>query len=500
MKESESKPRQVGIWIRVSTDDQARGESPEHHELRARYYAESKGWLIREVYRLEAVSGKAVMEHPEAKRMLEDVRSGHIGALIFSKLARLARNTKELLTFAEIFAEHNADLVSLQESIDTASAAGRLFFTILSAMAEWERAEIAERVKASVPVRAKLGKPLGGVAPFGYQWVEKRLVPHPEEAPMRRLVYELFLEHQRKKTVARVLNERGYRPRSGKPFSDMTIEVMLRDPTAKGLRRANYSHLVNGRKTMKPESEWVYTKVKPIVSEALWDQCNHILDEQRAKRRPAARKAVHPFAGYVYCSCGKRMYVFTNSPKYVCKNCKKRIAVADLEDIFRAQLKTFLFGPEDLTRFLGASVAAIKEKEALVASLAAEQAKIRSEMEKLSKLYLADQLSVEGFGRENRPREERLTQLEEELPRLQAEIDFLKIEQLSSSEVLATARDVYAQWPSLTRDEKRRLVETITERIVVGDDEISLDLSYLPSLQEVSSKRPTNLTGGCGPG
>ena len=56
--------RQVGIWIRVSTEDQAKGESPEHHEKRARSYAESKGWEVKEVYHLEAVSGKSVMNLP----------------------------------------------------------------------------------------------------------------------------------------------------------------------------------------------------------------------------------------------------------------------------------------------------------------------------------------------------------------------------------------------------------------------------------------------------
>ncbi len=59
--------------------------------------------------------------YPETKSMLEDIRSGHISALIFSKLARLARNTKELLEFAEIFRECNADLISLAESIDTSA-------------------------------------------------------------------------------------------------------------------------------------------------------------------------------------------------------------------------------------------------------------------------------------------------------------------------------------------------------------------------------------------
>jgi DNA invertase Pin-like site-specific DNA recombinase len=48
-------------------------------------------------------SGRSVMRHPEAKRMLGDIKSGQITGLIFSKLARLARNTKELLEFADFF-------------------------------------------------------------------------------------------------------------------------------------------------------------------------------------------------------------------------------------------------------------------------------------------------------------------------------------------------------------------------------------------------------------
>jgi site-specific DNA recombinase len=113
MRESKpgTKPT-VGIWIRVSTEDQARGESPQHHEARGRMYAESRGWQVVEVYDLAGVSGKSVMEHPEAQRMLRDVRAGRISALIFSKLARLARNTRELLDFADIFKAAGADLIS----------------------------------------------------------------------------------------------------------------------------------------------------------------------------------------------------------------------------------------------------------------------------------------------------------------------------------------------------------------------------------------------------
>jgi len=83
----------VGIWIRVSTEEQAAGESPSHHRKRAEAYVASKrNWHVASIYDLAGVSGKSVLEHHEAQRMMRDVASGEITVLIFSKLARLARN------------------------------------------------------------------------------------------------------------------------------------------------------------------------------------------------------------------------------------------------------------------------------------------------------------------------------------------------------------------------------------------------------------------------
>jgi site-specific DNA recombinase len=480
-------PKNVGIWIRVSTEDQAQGESPQHHLHRARAYAESKGWTVREVYDLAGVSGKSVIEHAEAKRMLADIKRGHVTGLIFSKLARLARNTKELLDFADIFRLHSADLISLQESIDTSTPAGRLFYTMIAAMAQWEREEIAERVRSSVSVRAKLGKPLSGVSPFGYRWKDKKLVIDEKEAPVRKLVFELFLEHRRKGVVARLLNEAGHRTRAGARWSDMAVHRTLQDTSAKGVYFLNRTKQTgNWTWEMKPESEWSQITLVPIVSESLWTQCNQLLEGQTKKEKRLGKKPVHLLAGLAFCVCGHKMYVRSNSPKYVCLKCKNKIPIVDLEGILYDELKAFFTAPQKIASYLQDSGQRLADKEALLAAQEREIARIQEEMERTHRLYLEQQISAEGFGKFYKPLEERLNQLQADVPKLQADVDLLKVNNLSTEEVVHEADLLYSRWPSLPADDKRKIVESLVESIKVGIPDIEITFSYLPSSEEMT--------------
>ncbi|RFM34403.1 recombinase family protein [Chitinophaga silvisoli] len=495
--------KSIGIWIRVSTEDQAKGDSPEHHEERARMYCKLKGWDVVTVYHLEAISGKSVMDQPEAQRMLKDVREGRIKALVFSKLARLARNTKELLTFADYFQDHKADLVSLQESIDTSTPAGRLFYTIIAAMAQWEREEIASRVAASVPIRAKLGKPLGGAAPYGYTWgddpLKKQLEIDENEAPVRKLMYEIFLRTKRKKTTAKELNDLGYRTRKGEMFSDTTIDRLLRDPMAKGVRRANYTKSRGNKKhwDLKPSDEWVLIECPSLISEDLWNQCNSILDQQYKKRNKSGRQSNFLLAGILKCKCDNKMYVYHGVDTFHCKNCGNKISVKDIDFIYEEQLKNFLFTNLEIDTYRQETKALIEEKTSLVEVTEMEIGELRNKTHELLQMRMKKEISQEDFAYYYQPEKNRLEELQHQLAELQGEIDVLTIHLASSDTILTDAKDLYSRWADLELHEKRSIVETITDEIVVGEDDIHLKLAYLPkhTFFDDSGKRQHNVRG-----
>ena len=476
--------KQIGIWLRVSTEDQVKGESLDVHEARARSYADSKGWTIAETYRLEAVSGKRVVDHPEARRMLADIKRSHVTGLIFSKLARLSRNNRELLDFAEVFQTHNADLISLAENIDTSSPAGRMFFNMLAAMANWEREEIVARVRASVPIRAAMGRPMGGQAQYGYKWEDKKFVIVTEEAAVRKLMYELFLELRRFRTVARVLNERGYRTRTGKLWAGSSIERLMRDPTAKGVKRYNYTQQIEeGRAWVhKPEADWVHHPCEPIVSDELWNSVNDMLTEKKLAGVRQSRTAKTLFGGLCHCQCGGKMYVPSNMKKYACdvQGCRRKIPIDTLEAIFQSELDTFAFAPETLDENKRRMSDALQATADLIEGHEQNIARLDSQIDNLLTLHQSGAIDQDGFAKRYKPLGDRNRELSAELPRLIEKRQKLSTNLNRQADVVAETQDVAQRYPNMAFADRRRLVETVVERVTVGDDEVEFGYLFDP--------------------
>ncbi len=179
------------------------------------------------------------------------------------------------------------------------------------------------------------------------------------------------------------------------------------------------------------------------------------------------------------------MYVAANSPKYFCRKCRNQIPITDLENISRSELKAFFGEPKRIAGHLQEADRNMTEKSALLEAHKREIQKVREEMHQTHQLYLKQQISGDGFRDLYAPAEERLKQLQAELPKLEAEVDLLKVNKLSAADVLHEANTLYDRWPNLPPEDKRKIVEALIEKIVIGNGEIDITFSHLPSSEEL---------------
>lgn len=95
-------------------------------------------------------------DRPELNKMLSHVTAGD--TIVVESLSRLGRSTKDLIELVELLKEKGVQLVSLKESIDTSTPTGKLLFTLMSAMAQFERDVIAERTQEGLKAARARGR------------------------------------------------------------------------------------------------------------------------------------------------------------------------------------------------------------------------------------------------------------------------------------------------------------------------------------------------------
>ena len=153
-------------YVRVSTDRQAdHGVSLEAQEAKIRAMAIVRGADLDEVIVDGGESAKD-LNRPGVQRLLALISGGKIDAVIVAKLDRLPRSVKDLCGLLEVFEKRKVALISVAESLDTGSAAGRLVITIMGAVSQWEREAIGERTRDALRHKRTQGRRVGNIA-FG---------------------------------------------------------------------------------------------------------------------------------------------------------------------------------------------------------------------------------------------------------------------------------------------------------------------------------------------
>ena len=148
----------VAIYARVSTANN--GQDPMLQVREIREYIERRGWTVASEYVDVGISGTKE-KRPELDRLMVDAHRRRFDAVIVWKFDRFARSVSHLLRALETFQALGIHFVSLSESLDTSTPAGKMVFTVLGAVAELERSLIVERVKAGLRNARAKGKRLG---------------------------------------------------------------------------------------------------------------------------------------------------------------------------------------------------------------------------------------------------------------------------------------------------------------------------------------------------
>jgi len=216
-------------YVRVSTEKQADfGVSLEAQSEKVRAMAVVQGAELVDVI-VDAGESAKSLNRPGMARLLSLVDSGAVDAVIIAKLDRLTRSVKDLAELLERFNKRGVALVAVAESLDTATAAGRLLLNIMTAVSQWEREAIGERTRDAMSHKRANGERVGTV-PFGYRTAADGLHLEADAAEQGILsrIRELRAAGQTTRRIADELNRQGFTTRRGTAWRFQYVAEALR--------------------------------------------------------------------------------------------------------------------------------------------------------------------------------------------------------------------------------------------------------------------------------
>lgn len=216
-------------YARVSTSGQAEdGVSLADQQIRIAAYCQAHGYRLLRVEVDAGLSGGRADNRPALQRALTGVCKAR-GVLVVCKLDRLARSTRDAIDLAERIDQCGADLASIGESIDTASAAGRFVFRLMASLGEMEREVVGERTRAAMAHKRAEGHRISRHLPYGYRLADDGVQLVEDEDQQRGLarMRELRAEGLGYLRVAQMLTAEGFRPARAATWSAAACHRIL---------------------------------------------------------------------------------------------------------------------------------------------------------------------------------------------------------------------------------------------------------------------------------
>lgn len=305
--------RAVG-YVRVSTEDQVDGESPNTQKTEIEQYCKAHGWELLDIKKDLGISGSKSANRPEWNKIQNMAISNECDVVVFLKLSRFARNAREALNIEHELSQHGVALVSIKERFDTTTSSGKLNFQMLAMFAEFEREVIMEQMNDNKMAKWRDLRMFNGVTPYGYSWNKEaaKMETHPEEAKLLHRIFRLYANTGLSmKDITIKLNNEGYKGRRA-AWANATIGGIF-DNRAYGTgqlvtNKYVYNEDGNRTKELKPESEWIIYPVPRIISSSLWEKVQARREFNRKKQKRTTWQQEYWLRDNMTCSnCGGKL-------------------------------------------------------------------------------------------------------------------------------------------------------------------------------------------------
>lgn len=327
--ERNSAIKRCAIYCRKSVAmglDKANNSLDTQRDICEKYIANraSEGWVaLPEHYDDGGFSGKD-LDRPAVQRLLADCAAGKVDQIVVYRFDRFARSIFAFAKTDEDLEKWGVGFTSVTEQFDTSTPIGRLMKNFAIMTSQWERETIQLRLKEKWAMTKERGMWIGGIVPFGYRVENHRLVPDGQNADIVKWMYERYLECGSPVTMAREMDAKGWRKRSGAAWRPMDISRTLG------------KHVYAGKVFFKGE---VYNgEHDGLVTPATWDEVRRAMDQNKAPPGHRTIETAPPLRGILrcgVCGCAMQYTWYKKGPRrygyYICSSSKKRGATLECE-------------------------------------------------------------------------------------------------------------------------------------------------------------------------